>query len=150
MYFNHTYSETLTDSFQIKEIELYGMPVMELEKTFLETLTGVFDLGKTFIDLIKGFCKPGTWKPSAFSVKANIEFIETQTTWKIRTRENIPIYKNINKDEIQNGDSFLITRLDGLDPFIVTSTGSRAGHTTVAMRDPTTQVLHICESQWAD
>jgi len=62
----------------------------------------------------------------------------------------VPIYDQINKDDINSGDAFLITRLDGLDPFIITATGSRVGHTTVALRDLITREVNICESQWAD
>jgi len=62
----------------------------------------------------------------------------------------VSIWDQINQADIDSGDAFLITRLDGLDPFIITATGTRVGHTTVALRDPSTQVLQICESQWAD
>lgn len=126
------------------------MPVMELNHSFSSTVKSLLEIVEIFMSLIKGFNKPGTWIPTETAVKANIEFIERYTDWKIRTRENVPIYDKINKDDINSGDSFLIIRMDGLDPFIATTTGTRVGHTTVALRDPQTKALNICESQWAD
>jgi hypothetical protein len=57
----------------------------------------------------------------------------------------------IPEDEIKSGTYLGITRLDGLDPMVMVGTGSRFGHTAVALRfyeneNDTKGTLYICES----
>lgn len=66
--------------------------------------------------------------------------------WEPEIRPEIahemPIYESRH---IHTGDLFLILRLDGIDPLISYGTGSRAGHTAVAMWFDDGQ-LYIVES----
>jgi len=52
------------------------MSVLELTEGLTQTIKGIIELAETFMSLIKGFNKWGTWKPLEATVNANIEFIE--------------------------------------------------------------------------
>ena len=41
----------------------------------------------------------------------------------------------ITSSDVKSGDIFLITRFDGLDPIINVGAGSRAGHSTIILKD---------------
>lgn len=56
----------------------------------------------------------------------------------------------INPDEIQSGDAILVLRPDGLDPMIGWGEGSNVGHSTIAIRQPTSGELFVCESTVED
>jgi len=49
---------------------------MELNEGMGDTVKGLLNLAETFMSLVHGFNKPGTWKPLEMTVNANIEFIE--------------------------------------------------------------------------
>ena len=53
---------------------------------------------------------------------------------------------NVDPDLIQTGDFIGVIRLDGLDPMLGWAMGSTTGHTTIAVRDTTTNELYITES----
>ena len=43
--------------------------------------------------------------------------------------EDVPVFLDIPKEMIKNGDTFNIMRLDGLDPMIAWAMGAATGHT---------------------
>ena len=47
--------------------------------------------------------------------------------------EGVPEILPIDKNLIQNGDTFDIMRLDGLDPMIAFAMGAATGHTAIAL-----------------
>ena len=47
--------------------------------------------------------------------------------------EGVPEILPIDKNLVQNGDTFDIMRLDGLDPMIAFAMGSATGHTAIAL-----------------
>jgi len=63
---------------------------------------------------------------------ANIEFMKWALNIDYEVRETQKV--EINFDEVQSGDYFAVMRLDGLDPMIMYGTGSRSGHSVVALR----------------
>jgi len=110
------------------------MPFFECKDSIINTLDKLWHLLEIFSGLIKGFSS--TWKPNPIAVESNIKFIQTYTNWIIKKVNIDAAWKSIDKSEVQSGDVILITRLDGLDPFIITATGSRVGHTTIVLRNP--------------
>jgi len=56
---------------------MFGFPILELSKSLAYTSEALIRLALTFMDLLKGFNVPGTWRPSIISEEANIKFIET-------------------------------------------------------------------------
>jgi len=110
------------------------MPFFECKDSIINTLDKLWHLLEIFSGLIKGFSS--TWKPNPIAVESNIRFIQTYTNWIIKRVNIDAAWKSIDKSEVESGDVILITRLDGLDPFIITATGSRVGHTTIVLRNP--------------
>ena len=47
--------------------------------------------------------------------------------------EGVPEILPIDKNLVQNGDTFDIMRLDGLDPMIAFAMGAATGHTAIAL-----------------
>lgn len=64
--------------------------------------------------------------------EANVEFLRWSMNYNLTERK---IHKvEIDENLIHSGDYIAIMRLDGLDPMIMYGTGSRSGHTTMALR----------------
>jgi hypothetical protein len=79
-----------------------------------------------------------------YQLKANIEWAKESTGFQWNLRKD-PKSINIDKKNIKSGDYLSIIRFDGLDNLIHTATGSRSGHSTMAMwRDGE---LYVVESQ---
>lgn len=78
-----------------------------------------------------------------YMVKANLAFINQ--TMGIVMDERPVDFIDINPDDIQSGDLFVISRLDGLSPIVMYGTGSHATHCTMALRID--GELYIIESQ---
>jgi len=64
--------------------------------------------------------------------EANIEF--SKWALGIEYEERVIQKVEIPFDHVQSGDYFAVMRLDGLDPMIMFGTGSRSGHSVVALR----------------
>lgn len=76
--------------------------------------------------------------------KGNIEFLQDTMNMQFEERS----IKNYTYDpsNIQAGDFFSITRLDGIDPLIMYGSGSHAGHSVMAMRFEGDDELYMVES----
>lgn len=79
--------------------------------------------------------------------QANIEFMQEAINYKMEKRS----VNKIEFDEsiIKSGDFLAVTRLDGLDEIIMFGSGSRVGHSTVALwiDEDGQRELYILESQ---
>jgi len=73
----------------------------------------------------------------------NIYFMQNYTDFIYAPRGPIQNV-NISTDQINSGDFFGITRLDGLDPMIIWGMGGTTGHTCVALWIG--DQLNVCES----
>lgn len=80
--------------------------------------------------------------------KANLDFLANYRGVNMKPR----VTKNVTIDQslIHAGDFFGVIRLDGLDPMLAWAMGSTTGHTVIALRDPATNELYICESTAKD
>jgi len=74
---------------------------------------------------------------------ANINFMKWALNIELEERSTRKV--EIPEENIQSGDYFAVMRLDGLDPMIMFGTGSRSGHSVMAMRFD--GELYIVESQ---
>lgn len=90
-------------------------------------------------------------KPWVMQKKWNVEFIKKSMGFQWQEREKTSVHIP-DKRFIRSGDYFAVTRFDGLDQIIGYGTGSRSGHSVVAMREG--DEVYIVESQdawyWPD
>jgi len=75
--------------------------------------------------------------------KANIQFFKEAMNWEPEERTIHDV--DIDEAMINSGDFLAIFRLDGLDPMVMYGSGSRAGHSTMALRFD--DGLYVVESQ---
>ena len=82
-----------------------------------------------------------------YLAEINREFIKWGHNWDVQKRETEDFV--IDERLIKSGDFFPVLRLDGLDPMVMYGTGSRVGHTTVALwfEEFGKRELYIVESQ---
>jgi hypothetical protein len=64
--------------------------------------------------------------------KANLKFMKWAMNINLENRTTQKV--EIPERKIQSGDYFAVMRLDGLDPMIMYGTGSRSGHSVMALR----------------
>ena len=66
--------------------------------------------------------------------KANLQFLRDNAGIEMPPRpEGVPEILDIDINLVQNGDTFNIMRLDGLDPMIAWAMGAATGHTAIAL-----------------
>jgi len=82
-------------------------------------------------------------KVPAYMEAANIRFMKWALNIELEERTTQKV--EIPEEDIQSGDYLAVMRLDGLDPMIMFGTGSRSGHSVMAMRFD--GELYIVESQ---
>jgi len=82
-------------------------------------------------------------KVPAYMEAANINFMKWALNIELEERTTQKVL--IPEENIQSGDYLAVMRLDGLDPMIMFGTGSRSGHSVMAMRFD--GELYIVESQ---
>ena len=127
---------------EINYIKKHGLKVLRSCDNSWNWVKSTFMTFKLFAGLIFG----DTHLP-IYQEKANIDMIEKITGFKWGYRksfEHIPI----KKEDVSSGDFFAISRFDGLDNMIHLGTGSRVGHSTMALWRG--DKLFICESQDAE
>lgn len=71
-------------------------------------------------------------KVPAYMEAANIRFMKWALNIELEERTVQKV--EIPEENIQSGDYLAVMRLDGLDPMIMFGTGSRSGHSVMAMR----------------
>jgi hypothetical protein len=79
-----------------------------------------------------------------YQINANIKLLDDYLGYKVERRKEV-VDVNIDKNKIKSGDFLGLTRMDGLDQFINVASGSRLGHTTIAMWED--GELYVTESQ---
>ena len=75
----------------------------------------------------------------------NVKFLKDNVNadFPLRDAGNIDVDENL----IQPGDFFGVIRMDGLDPMLAWAMGgTHTGHTTIALKNPETGKMQICES----
>lgn len=82
-------------------------------------------------------------KVPAYMEKANVDFMKWALNIELEERKTQKV--QIDESEIQSGDYLAVMRLDGLDPMIMYGTGSRSGHSVMALRFD--GELYVVESQ---
>ena len=82
-------------------------------------------------------------KVPEYMEEANLNFMKWAVNVEFEKRDTQKV--EIDESLIQSGDYIAIMRLDGLDPMIMYGTGSRSGHSVMAMRFD--GELYIVESQ---
>ena len=75
--------------------------------------------------------------------KANVKFLNDTMNYELVKREVTDV--EIDESLINSGDFLAILRLDGLDPLIMYGSGTRVGHSTMALRFD--DGLYVIESQ---
>lgn len=85
-------------------------------------------------------------KTMEYQIDANIKLLNDYLGYEVERRTEI-VEIDIDKNKIKSGDFIGLTRMDGLDQFIAVASGSRLGHTTIAMWDESDGELYITESQ---
>lgn len=78
---------------------------------------------------------------------ANVNFLQQSIGYTMVRRTNTT--QTLQADQIKSGSFLAVTRLDGLDEIIMYGSGSRVGHSTVALwvEENGVRDLYICESQ---
>ena len=66
-----------------------------------------------------------------YLAEANKELIRWTQNWDMQERTSQDFH--LSEDLIHSGDFIAILRLDGLDPMVMYGTGSRVGHTAIAL-----------------
>lgn len=67
-----------------------------------------------------------------YQLKANIDFIHKFTGYEWKLRQN-PKKVIVDRQHVKSGDFIAITRFDGIDNIIHMGSGSRVGHSTMAL-----------------
>ena len=133
---------------EINHIKKYGVRVLKTCSNLSNYPSQLFSFLKMFLG---GFgTNPNIpffgSKTMDYQIDANIKLLNDYLGYKFEKRATI-IDVNIDKNKIKSGDFLGLTRLDGLDQFINVASGSRLGHTTIAMWDKTDGELYVTESQ---
>lgn len=117
--------------------------------TFCDDLEDlVIDVGMTLKLFLGGFTTHPDWPvigshTTPWMVESNLDFLRASIGYDMKKRS---LYKtNITESDIHSGDFLAITRLDGLDEIIMYGSGSRVGHSTMAIW--LDNELYVMESQ---
>ncbi|CAG9321177.1 unnamed protein product [Blepharisma stoltei] len=133
----------------IYDIQQNGVRVF----TFCDDLRNlVIDLAMT-LELFAGGFTTNKWLPIIGShvtwwmEESNVKFLKEAINYTMEKRENTAI--TLEKSQIKSGTFLAVTRLDGLDEMIMYGSGSRVGHSTVALwvEENGQKDLYILESQ---
>lgn len=137
-----TFDKNYMTSNEKNYIKTHGLKILRNCDNSWNWLKSTFMTFKLFAGLITG----GSHLP-IYQEKANMDMIEKLTDFKWQYRKSFDKIQ-IKKEDVHSGDFFAISRFDGLDNVIHLGTGSRVGHSTMALWRG--DVLYICESQDAE
>lgn len=110
-----------------------------------DLFVSLFNLVKCFVGGISDHPKIpfiGSHVPK-YMEEANVTFLHEAMGVDLEERPTQKV--EIDPDLIQDGDAFMVMRLDGLDQIIMYGTGAHVGHNTMAMRFD--GELYVVESQ---
>lgn len=127
------------------DLENFGLEAYLFCEDLQDELLSLFTSLKAFVGGLGLHGKVPLFQPHVpeYMEKANLDFLKWSQNIEFEER---PIQKvEIDENEIQSGDYFAVMRLDGLDPMIMYGTGSRSGHSVMALRFD--DGLYIIESQ---
>ena len=165
-----TYFVAILNSFHVEKMDFSGKhrftfknlsdeEIYDIEKNGVRIFVfcdGLVDLFADFFMTLKLFLGGFSTNPHIpivgshttwYMDESNIKFLEHSIGYKMEKR---PVSKvNIPESEIHSGDFLAITRLDGLDEIIMYGSGSRVGHSTMALwiEEDGKRELYIVESQ---
>jgi len=136
------------------DLTAVGSRVLKWPKPLLFLVGDLLDTAT----LLLGFAEKPLTQPT---FDANLRWLQTYVefdkarmgpTTQVRAGGNA-VAAGLNESYIESGDAFIVLRQDGLDPLIAWAEGFEAGHSVIAVRDPTDpvfNVLHVCESTALD
>jgi hypothetical protein len=129
----------------IVDLKAFGLETYLFCEDLRDELLSVFTSLKAFIGGLGMHGKIPLFDPKvpAYMENANLRFIKWAMNIDMVERTTQKV--EIPESEIQSGDYFAVMRLDGLDPMIMYGTGSRSGHSVMALRFD--GELYIVESQ---
>ena len=129
----------------IIDLKAFGLETYLFCEDLQDELLSVFTSLKAFIGGLGMHGKTALFDPKvpAYMEAANIRFMKWALNIELEERSVQKV--EIPEENIQSGDYFAVMRLDGLDPMIMFGTGSRSGHSVMAMRFD--GELYIVESQ---
>ena len=117
-------------------------------QVIIPDLTSISGISQYFKNILWPEVIPGKdFIPTASQVNKNVQFIK-QANGYIYQRNEIPV-QIPDKNLVNSGDIFMITRMDGIDPLIFYVTGSHIGHCVIAVWDKQENELYIVEVQEA-
>ena len=129
-----------------KHIHKKGFFVMRSCDDFKNIFGNIFSLLKMFLggQGLNPYIPIFGSKILEYQLKANIDFTKKFIGYEWQLRQN-PKKVLLDKKSVKSGDFVAITRFDGLDNLIHWGTGSRAGHTAMALWKD--NELYVLESQ---
>jgi hypothetical protein len=116
-------------NFERNDLNYYGLNIFHVKNGLFGSLIDMYKTSKLF----KG--------DEQEIERENLKFIKGKMNHEYQLWNKS---FHIDESNINSGDYFSITRLDGLDPMIMWGTGSFSGHTAIALR--INGELYICES----
>ena len=123
-----------------------GIRIFHFQDGFIESIIELLDT----LTMISGFA---TMPLPTDVFQKNINFIDDyiQAVPRMQPKSTMrtggaSVARTIDPSYINSGDAFLIMRPDGIDPMIGWGEGSDVGHSTIAVRFPPSNDLHVCES----
>jgi hypothetical protein len=118
----------------IIDLKAFGLETYLFCEDLQDELLSVFTSLKAFIGGLGMHGKTPLFQPKvpAYMEAANIRFMKWALNIELEERSTQKV--EIPEENIQSGDYLAVMRLDGLDPMIMFGTGSRSGHSVMAMR----------------
>merc|ERR1711907_927589 len=148
-YFRHgkhtiTWEKTMSED-EKEDVEMNGIRLLRFPENMVATVADAL----ATVRLFTGASKPGKPGVPEQTAKSNLKFLLDYAGMDFPERSAAAASTILGQPgdgvEIQSGDLIGILRLDGLDPLIAWGTGSRLGHTTMALEID--GEMHVVESQ---
>ena len=124
----------LTDN-EIAFYKVSGLKVYRNNHGLLETL---YDIARTVNMFVSFFTK----KVLAISENDSLKFLKS-IGFEYEKRDSSVF--GITANDVHSGDIFASVRMDGIDPLVIATTGSRIAHIQIALKID--GVMNVCESQ---
>eukprot|EP00658_Telonema_sp_P-2_P021627 TRINITY_DN18619_c0_g1_i1.p1 TRINITY_DN18619_c0_g1~~TRINITY_DN18619_c0_g1_i1.p1 ORF type:complete len:595 (-),score=141.36 TRINITY_DN18619_c0_g1_i1:141-1925(-) len=140
----HTVEWHNLDALELEDVASSGIRVYRFRTAMPTVIADIYETAKLFIDADKKGV-PGV--PDA-AAKSNLKFLQDYANFSYPPRSDSSASTVLGPDSnvtIASGDLLGIIRLDGLDPLIAWGTGSRLGHTTMALE--IRGEMYVVESQ---
>ena len=116
-------------------IDLNGIRIYQFCDGYWDTFVSALHTFENFfggLTLHKNWPKPLSHELPQYMIDGNLRFLNNTMNYEMVTRYTA-VYE-IDESLIENGDIFVIMRLDGLDPLIMYGSGAHAGHCSMALR----------------